>query len=222
MMRLVALDLDNSLTDMVRNFDLCLSIVLCRLGKEKFSIDEIRTMVGGGSMKMVELGFPQNGGVDSCAHLEEVYFDFINEYSKKPTRLTSVYPGGIEVLNYLSEQGKRLAVCTNKPRATTDPVIKKLKLQKYFSIVCCGDEIPFQKPDGRHISHILKLMKLNSNQAVMIGDSKTDVEAANNAGVRSITVSYGYDDDVLNYPKLDLVVDNLKQVPGAIDEILSK
>ena len=56
----------------------------------------------------------------------------------------------------------------------------------------------------------------------MIGDSKTDVEAANNAGVRSITVSYGYDDDVLNYPKLDMVVDNLRQVPRAIDEILSK
>ena len=222
MIKAVYFDLDGTLVDSLRDIHLCLCTVLGRLGLEKFSVDEVKAMIGAGSKKMVELALLKNGIIDSCAQLEEVYSDFINEYSKNPTLLTSVYPGGIEVLDNLSEQGIGLAVCTNKPRATTDPVIKKLKLQKYFSIVCCGDEIPFQKPDGRHISHILKLMKLNSNQAVMIGDSKTDVEAANNSGVRSITVSYGYDDDVLNYPKLDLVVDNLKQVPGAIDEILSK
>ena len=222
MIKAVYFDLGGTLVDSVRDIHRCLCTVLGRLGLKKIFVDEVKAMIGAGSKKMVGLALLKNRIIDFCAHLEEVYFDFINEYSKKVTRLTSVYLGGIEVLNNLSEQCIRLAVCTNKPRATTDPVIKKLNLQKYFSFACCSDEIPFQKPDGRHISHILKLMKLNSNQAVMIGDSKTDIEAANNAGVRSITVSYGYDDDVLNHPKLDLVVDNLKQVPGTIDEILSK
>ena len=219
MIKAVYFDLDGTLVDSVRDIHLCLCTVLGRLGLEKFSVDEVKAMIGAGSKKMVELALLKNGIIDSCVHLEEVYFAFINEYSKKPTRLTSVYPGGIEVLNKLSEQWIKLALCTNKPRATTYPVINNLKLQSYFSIVCCGDEIPYQKPDGRHIGQILKLLKLTPSQAVMVGDSKTDVEAAHNAGLRSITVSYGYDDSVLSHPNLDLVVDNLKQVPGAIDEI---
>ena len=222
MIKAVYFDLDGTLIDSVRDIHRCLCKVLSRFDLEKISLDQVRAMIGDGSKRMVELALLRDGSVGSRADLEEVYFEFINEYRKDPVQLTTIYPGVVEVLNYLSEQDMKLAVCTNKPRATTDPVIQKLKLKKYFSVICCGDEIPYQKPDGRHIRFILNLMNLTSDQVVMIGDSKTDVEAAHDAGVRSITVSYGYDEDVLNNSKLDLVVSTLEQVPGALDEIQSK
>ena len=168
---------------------------------------------------MVEQALVQTGDAGSTLQVNELAANFIAEYRKYPVRRTTIYPGGIKLLNDLYELAFGLAICTNKPRATTDPVMELLGLQRYFSLVCCGDEMTHQKPDGRHIRHMLKIMNLAADQVVMVGDSHNDVCAAYEAGVRSITVTYGYDANVLDHPNLDLVVDHLEEVPAILEKV---
>ena len=219
MNRAVFFDLDGTLIDSVPDVHLCLSAALNRVGRDPLSVAEVKSMVGGGARIMVEKALSQTGGIASGDQVDEVVSSFISEYRAHPTRLTKVYPGGYEVLDKLVEQEIGLAVCTNKPRATADPVMQELDLQKYFPLVCYGDEITHQKPDGRHIEYMLKQMNLTPDQVVMIGDSHNDVRAAHEAGVRSITVSFGYDKDVLSHPDLDLTVDRLVEVPGVLEKV---
>ena len=134
--------------------------------------------------------------------------------------MTKVYPGGYDLLEWLRTRGLNLGLCTNKPRLAADPVLKKLELNDYFDIICCGDDVEFQKPDGRHIMHILKAIDVRPSQCLLIGDSLHDLAAARDAGVSPIMVSYGYDRDLSSHPNVDLTATSLHDVRSVLEELL--
>ena len=219
MNKAVYFDLDGTLIDSIPDVHLCLATALTSVGRNPLPVHRVKPLVGGGARTMVEQALMQTGDAGSNSQVEKVLAHYIAEYRKYPVRRTTIYPGGMALLDELYERAIRLAICTNKPRETTAPVIEILGLQKYFSLVCCGDEMVHQKPDGRHIRYMLETMKLAADQVVMVGDSHNDVRAAYEAGVRSITVTHGYDQNVLNHPNLDLVVDHLEQVPALLEKV---
>ena len=85
-----------------------------------------------------------------------------------------------------------MGICTNKPEATCFPVLEAFDLRQYFPIVICGDTLDYRKPDPRHIYHTLDAMGAERTNAAFIGDSEADIRAANNAGLPSVLVTFGY------------------------------
>ena len=107
-------------------------------------------------------------------------------------------------------------MCTNKPLATTAPVLDALDLSRYFSAVVCGDRVPHPKPDPRHIFDTLKLMEAGADGAVMVGDSESDIGAAVAADVASVAVSFGYCHVPLAELGADAVIDDLSTLPETL------
>lgn len=92
-----------------------------------------------------------------------------------------------------------LACVTNKPAQFTEPVLKANGLYDYFELVVSGDTLPKKKPDPDQIFHICDQFDIAPCEALLLGDSNTDILAAKNAGCYVFTVPYGYNQGLALY-----------------------
>jgi phosphoglycolate phosphatase len=81
---------------------------------------------------------------------------------------------------------------TNKPARFTLPLLESLGIDVDLATVVSGDTLPLMKPDPAPVLHALRACAVVPTDAVLIGDTITDINAARAAGVRSVWVSYGY------------------------------
>ena len=219
--RAVFFDLDGTLIDSVHDVHLCLNSVLAAHGRSKLSLATVTSLVGGGAKMMAHRALEMTGGIKTKNQVDDIVGSFLDLYRNNPVRLSKIFPGGTNLLDTLVGDNVLLAICTNKPRITTDPVLAYFDLKKYFSLIRCGDEVPYQKPDSRHITHMVNELGLKTEDVIMVGDSHNDICAAHGAKVRSIAVTYGYDETILSLPEVDLVAHSIAGVEDRLVEAWS-
>jgi phosphoglycolate phosphatase len=91
-------------------------------------------------------------------------------------------------------EGYLLAICTNKYEANSLSLIEALGLSRHFSANCGQDTFPFRKPDPRHLTETILKAGGDPRNAIMVGDSRTDIDTAKAAGIPVIAVDFGYTD----------------------------
>jgi pyrophosphatase PpaX len=96
-----------------------------------------------------------------------------------------LYPDALEVLEYLHDERRKLALVTMSEHAKIDLLLKKFNLTDLFDAVVCGDDVSNQKPQAEPLEKALDLLRGNLQQAIMVGDSSNDIKAAHNAGIDS-------------------------------------
>src|SRR3712207_622675 len=108
--------------------------------------------------------------------------------------------------------GFGFAVCTNKGEAHSVRLLEALGLAHRFAAICGRDTFPYVKPDPRHL--ILTIRKAGGTpaEAVMIGDSRTDIVTAQAAGVPVVAVPFGYTDVPVQSLRPDLVIDHFDEL----------
>jgi len=102
------------------------------------------------------------------------------------------YPGCETMLRELHGAGVRLACLTNKEHRFAIRVLTTTGLLKHFDYVVGGDSLPQRKPHPSTVQHVLNVLGGQTTRAAHVGDSRTDVEAARNAGVAAWAVPWGY------------------------------
>jgi phosphoglycolate phosphatase len=70
----------------------------------------------------------------------------------------------------------------------TEPLLKSLGIYDDFAIVVSGDSVPKKKPDPLPLLHAAHVLGVAPEDALMIGDSINDVEAARAAGFRIVAL----------------------------------
>jgi phosphoglycolate phosphatase len=95
----------------------------------------------------------------------------------------------------------------------TDPLIDRIGIRRYINVVVAGGDTEQLKPDPEPIFQALAGLGVEAGSAVMIGDSSNDVDAAHNAGMPCVGVSYGYNhgEDIRD-SGAELVVDSLSEL----------
>jgi phosphoglycolate phosphatase len=63
-----------------------------------------------------------------------------------------------------------------------------------FCAVVANDTFPWSKPDPRVLQATIKMAKADPARSIMVGDSRTDIDAARAAGIPVIAVNFGYSD----------------------------
>jgi phosphoglycolate phosphatase len=114
-----------------------------------------------------------------------------------------------------------MGICTNKPYEMTLLVLEGLGIDVFFDGVTGGDNLPFHKPDPRHILTTLELMKSEAHRAVMVGDSWVDAKAGRNASLPVIAVNYGYSEEPVESLEADSVIDDFALLPQTIIDLNS-
>ncbi|MBK1664466.1 phosphoglycolate phosphatase [Rhodospirillum rubrum] len=117
---------------------------------------------------------------------------FLAHYAPDPLAGASVYPGALALLGALAARGIRLGVCTNKPEGPARALLEGLGLADPIMEVVGGDTLAQRKPDPAPLRALLDSLGVEADQALMVGDSPTDVATAKAAGVPVVVMAYGY------------------------------
>ena len=212
-------DLDGTLIDSAPDVCASMNRVLADMKRRKLTLEETKDMVGWGGQVLVEKALALTGGLGTKDQVNRVLESFICTYALHPCERSIIYPGVISALEGFKSSGIRMGLCTNKPTATTSPVLKAMGLDKFFEVVSCGDAVPHKKPDGRHIRLVVEKMNTTIQTSAMIGDSESDITAAIDAGIRSVAVTFGYAH--IPYEKLgaDILINHFDELAQALVEI---
>jgi len=126
---------------------------------------------------------------EEADHAEQVFFD---AYKNLSGSKTVAYPDVDSGLKKLQAAGYTLALVTNKPIRFVPKILQSFGWQDLFSEVLGGDSLPLKKPDPAPLLHVCEALNIMPKQAVMIGDSRNDILAGQNANMDTLGLSYGY------------------------------
>lgn len=218
---MVLIDVDGTLVDSVPDLAYCVDEMMKRLDMPVHGEAKVRNWVGNGVERLVRRALiGQLDGEPDEALYERAYPVFIELYRDNTSKRSCLYPGVKEGLDYLKSEGYQMGSVTNKAAQFTEPLLKDLGVYDYFSIVISGDTLPQKKPDPAPLLHAAKFFNVRPEQALMIGDSISDVKAARAAGFRIVCMTYGYNHGVdIRDAKPDGVMDSMAELPGLLAKL---
>jgi phosphoglycolate phosphatase len=100
-------------------------------------------------------------------------------------------------------------------------LLEALQIDHLFSTVVANDTLPWSKPDPRVILATIEMANAHHASAIMVGDSRTDINAARNAGIPIIAVDFGYSDVPVADLSPDKIVSNFDTLLEAIRSLLN-
>jgi phosphoglycolate phosphatase len=185
--RAVLFDLDGTLLDTVGELTRSANRMLASLGLPPRGENEIRNFIGKGTAKLVERCV--DGHVANLSVALEI---FNAAYVEEAGRGTTIFPGVLAGLDMLAADGVPMGCVTNKPEVFTLPLLKDMGLHKYFAVVVSGDTVARGKPDPMPFEYACAKLGIPCENALVVGDSPNDANAARAAGCRVLCVPYGY------------------------------
>jgi phosphoglycolate phosphatase len=213
----VVFDLDGTLADTASDLIATLNVILTREGLAPLPEAQARALVGAGAKALIECGFAASGRDLTPDRLEELYRFFLAWYADHICVETRLYPGVKRALLQLEQEGFRLAVCTNKFEAHAVAVLRQLRVAHRFAAICGRDTFCYIKPDPRHVTLTVERAGGRPESAVMVGDSRTDIVAAQAAGIPVIAVPFGYTDVPVTELGPDRVITHFDELGEAVE-----
>ncbi len=191
--RCVMFDLDGTLVDSAPDIAISLNEMLADLSIAPHSVAQVRDWMGNGASRLIKRALTgEFDGEPNETLFIQAQSLFFQSYENHISVESKVYAGVYEGLDALQDHGIKMAIVTNKPRRFTPALMQAFNLEKYFAYVVCGDDLAVKKPDPLALNSILQKEQLQPDQAIMVGDSSSDINAAQAAKMKSFCVDYGY------------------------------
>jgi len=217
----ILIDLDGTLIDSVPDLAYCVDETMKKMDMPVRGEAAVRNWVGNGVQRLVERALINAvDGMPEQELMDKAYPIFLELYKENTSQRSCVYDGVVEGIEWMKAQGYRVACVTNKAEAFTIPLLKDKGLHDYFEVIVSGDTCEKKKPDPMPLLHAAKLLGVSPENALMIGDSQSDVKAARAAGFHIFCMTYGYNhgEDIRDYNP-DVVADSFVELK---DYLVSK
>ncbi|MBK1871980.1 MULTISPECIES: HAD family hydrolase [Marinobacter] len=184
--KVVIFDWDGTLVDSVDHIADSLHQAATDLGFPALEREAYRDIIGLGMVEALEKLYP---GL-SHEEITSIREGYANYFFRKVTTPQNLFEGMGEVVLNLQQSGRGCSVATGKSRRGLDPALVSSGLGPHFDITRCADETR-SKPDPRMLEEILLFYGIKPAEAVMIGDTRYDLEMAQRIGMPSIGVEWG-------------------------------
>jgi phosphoglycolate phosphatase len=217
--KMILIDVDGTLVDSVPDLTYCVDEMMQRLNMPLRGEARVREWVGNGVERLVKRALiNQLDGEPDEDLYQLAYPIFIDLYAANTSQRSVLYPGIRAGLDYLQAAGYALGCVTNKAAQFTLPLLRDLGVYDYFRIVISGDTLPQKKPDPAPLLHAAQYFRVAPGDALMVGDSVSDVKAARAAGFAIVCMSYGYNHGIdIRTAQPDAVIDSLVQLQGLLE-----
>ena len=213
----ICFDLDGTLIDTAPDLVRVLNSVIAEDGLPETDYKSARDRVGFGARTLISEAFERADAKVTDARLDELLDLFLALYAEDIARLSKPFSGVLTTLRDLRGAGARLSICTNKPGYLARPLITAMGMDAYFErVVGSRDGVP-SKPSPKHI--FAATGHSEKNRIIMVGDAQPDVDAARNANVPVILMSYGYADTPPARLRADVVIRSFRDLPEAIERL---
>lgn len=217
---ILVFDLDGTLADTARDLIATLNVLLVREGLPTVAPAAARSLVGAGARALIERGFAVRGEPPPAERVDPLVRDFLAHYEAHIADESELFPGALAALDRFADAGFRLAVCTNKPEPLARLLLGKLGAADRFSAICGRGTFPMHKPDPRTFDLTVEAAGGDPRRAVMVGDSRTDIDTAKAAGAPVVAVDFGYTEIHVSEFGPDRVISHFDELWGAAEAIL--
>jgi len=202
-------DLDGTLIDTLAGIQVALNTTLKEFNYKinNYTKEQVKTFIGGGAERMFRLATNGEG-------TKEQFSRYLVNYSKYQL-ISEPFPGVKETLKELQNRGYKLLIYSNKPHDVLVELINAKMSEIDFIAVQGNDFVHPPKPNVQLLNEIMLKNNLNPEDGYYVGDSKFDIMTSRNAHLRSIIVSYGYEDQKIfndiNY-KCDYYINSFEEI----------
>ena len=217
--RVLIFDLDGTLAETAGDLMGALNVILAREGLAPLPLADARNLLGAGARALITRGFAQAGHSLPPDELQRLFDDFLAHYNAHIADDSWLYPGVEAALDRCAEAGYALAVCTNKVERSAHLLLRALGIADRFRFVCGQDTFGVAKPDARPLLATVARIGGDLARSIMVGDSRSDVEAARAAGIPVIAVDFGYSDAPVAELRPDRVISHFDELPAAVAAI---
>ena len=187
--KLIVFDLDGTLVDTIPDIADVFNIVLRNEGYTGFSAAEYTGFIGWGIKRTLELVLPEGVPAEKFERMLDAVID---EYAKRPARLSRVYSGIPELLEFISSLNVPMIVYTNKMESIAQAVVDVLFPRGTFNAVLGKSERFPSKPNPSALLNYLEGKDVKVSSILMVGDTPIDLETASNGGVSFAGASWGF------------------------------
>lgn len=191
---IVVFDLDGTLVDTAPDLLDSLNHCLELSGLNRCNHEELRRFVGMGGRVMIERAFLAQNAPLLEKQLDDLLAVFLEHYAGAMPGKSQPYPGVMASIDRFEAAGYIAAICTNKYETLAKTLIEGLGMTHRFAVITGADTFPYRKPDPRHLTETIALAGGDVERAIMIGDSRTDIDTAKAAGIPVVAVDFGYTD----------------------------
>lgn len=216
----VVFDLDGTLAETAPDIMATLNVLLEAEGLAALPVSAARSLVGAGARALIERGFRVSGVPLAPERLDQLFEAFLVHYLDHVADHSFLFPGVEAALADLAGQGHLLAVCTNKPERHSRALIEKLGMLDSFAAIAGRDTFAFHKPDPRHLTETIRLAGGSIERAIMVGDSRTDIDTARAAGLPVVAVTFGYTDTPVEQLDPDSVIGHFDGLAAEISRLM--
>jgi phosphoglycolate phosphatase len=185
--RALIFDLDGTLIDSKQDLIHSVNAMLRELGRKELAEETISGYIGHGAPQLVARALGE--GCPEEERQRALQF-FLSYYELHKMDTTCAYPGVAETLEKLA--GMPMAILTNKPVRISIRILDAMGLSKYFRAIYGGNSFETKKPDPLGARTILRELRVEPQETVLVGDSEVDVQTARNAGTLAAAVNYGF------------------------------
>lgn len=182
---LLIFDLDGTLVDTLDDIAASVNHTLAKLGNAVISRDAVRQYVGDGIETLMVRALGKN--TEQLAEAVDIYKAHQRDNLIVRTRL---YPSVREALD--SFASIPMAVVTNKTKEFSAPLLDRLGIGRYFTMLIGADNGLPLKPAPDALISIMKRLGIPRERTVMVGDGTTDIRAGKAAGIETCAVTYGF------------------------------
>lgn len=180
----VVFDLDGTLMDSKIDYekmgnsvrDLLVSMGLPEPLEDRRKVYQV---IRGGAATLREYGLPEASLCAVMAEMEAI----MNDIELEALDSLEPKPYARETVEGLHGEGLSLGVATRSHREYTVRGLKKHDMLRFFHQIVARDDVPFPKPDPRHLLYTLELLGVDPEDTLFVGDTTTDLQAADAAEV---------------------------------------
>jgi len=216
--RALLIDLDGTLLESGPDLARAMNRTLVERGLAALHLPQVVSFIGRGlghllsqSLRVALQREPTQAEIDALLPRFEAHYEDLLAFDSPP------YPGVVEGLDALREGGFALACVTNKHARFTLPLLDKTGLAPFFDLVVSGDTCARKKPHPDMLLHACAHLDVMPAEALMVGDSSNDVEAARAAGCPVWCLPYGYNEGGPGVPlAADRIIGSFVELPALL------
>ena len=187
MLKAVIFDIDGTLVDSVESHARAWQQAFEKFGK-KVSLEDVRKQVGKGSDQMLPEFFTK----EQLERFGKEMEDFREDLFKREFRPgVKAFPRVRELLLRIHADGRTVAMASSGGRADMNYYKRLLNVEDLVEEDASGDDVKKSKPHPDIFADALKELKIEAHEAIAVGDTPYDSEAANKIHLRTIGIS-GY------------------------------
>lgn len=188
----ILFDLDGTLLDTLQDLAESTNKALGQMGYPEHPVEAYKYIVGDGVDTLIARALPeyarQPDKKSQCLYLARL------EYSRCWSVNTRPYPGIAEMLKKLQEQRVPMAIFSNKPNEFTKDMVAQILENYDFEVVFGSQEGYPIKPDPTVALQIAEKLDVPAGEFIYLGDTNTDMQTANAAGMYAVGALWGFRD----------------------------